>query len=339
MPAAVIWRWPVRRSTPQPRDLRDNVITFELTTRSHARKGMRWLSDGYTFGGFYADSIDFRRSRRGAVMATQGWLNHYDDPDEYWDDEPLTPILPTRTRIPDRLSELGRGERATGSDARPVDSVDESWKPRGGSPPPQRVIERPGERRSTTTCVSMEVDRGLLPIRIDFRAGWDRHVLPNEVSDELLLAYRKGVSNYLSRAYSQGIRPRAGDLSINAIPDRRTMMMVLLETATWDEFSEVSSEINIGSQHEVSGRVMDDGGQPVRLTADRRYLRAIHVDARWVARVSRERIGDEVLWCADIVRRERPHFAPRGDYSIYSEQDLEYQLDRHRLQLLSEWVG
>lgn len=31
-------------------------------------------------------------------MATEGYYNHYDDPDEYWDDEPLVPQRPHAAR-------------------------------------------------------------------------------------------------------------------------------------------------------------------------------------------------------------------------------------------------
>ncbi|MFE6922753.1 hypothetical protein ACFVAV_17070 [Nocardia sp. NPDC057663] len=33
----------------------------------------------------------------GRIVASQGWYNHYDDPDEYWDDEPLVVQRPFRT--------------------------------------------------------------------------------------------------------------------------------------------------------------------------------------------------------------------------------------------------
>ncbi|MFC6011526.1 YbaB/EbfC family nucleoid-associated protein [Nocardia lasii] len=42
-------------------------------------------------------------------MATQGWYNHYDDPDEFWDEAPLRAVQP----IPNRSD--GRGPEATTS--------------------------------------------------------------------------------------------------------------------------------------------------------------------------------------------------------------------------------
>ncbi|WP_280501936.1 hypothetical protein [Nocardia farcinica] len=33
-------------------------------------------------------------------MATRGWFNHYDDPDEYWDDEPLIAAPATPRQMP-----------------------------------------------------------------------------------------------------------------------------------------------------------------------------------------------------------------------------------------------
>ncbi|GGN99243.1 hypothetical protein GCM10011610_67020 [Nocardia rhizosphaerihabitans] len=264
-------------------------------------------------------------------MATQGWFNHYDDPDEFWDDEPFTP-----RKAP--------WDSANGSavehSARPVaqNSLTNS------APQPESAAHNAGganelQHRSGSSFVSMDLDHGLLPIRLNFRAGWSRHVAPHEVSEELMLAYRGAVATRMAQVYSGHARPSRRELSVNAVPDRRTMLMVLLETETWEQFSAVSSSMNCGSWHEARGHVMDDGGRPVSLTGDRRYLRSITVQPNWAAVVHPDQIADEVLWCAEIIRAQRPNFSPRGDYSRYSDEDLEYGLDRHRVRLLNERVG
>ncbi|MFF0544383.1 hypothetical protein ACFYTF_16250 [Nocardia thailandica] len=268
---------------------------------------------------------------QGVAMATQGWFNHYDDPDEFWDDEPLTP-----RKAP--------WDSASGSavehSARPV--VQDSRT--NSVPQPVNTAHNAGsanelQHRSGSSFVSMDLDRGLLPIRLDFRPGWSRHVAPHEVSEELMLAYRGAVATRLAQVYSGHARPSRAEVSVNAVPDRRTMLMILLETETWEQFSAVSSSMNCGSWHEASGHVMDYGGRPVSLTGDRRYLRSITVQPNWAAVVHPDQIADEVLWCTEIIRAQRPNFSPLRDYSRYSNEDLEYGLDRHRVRLLNERMG
>lgn len=268
---------------------------------------------------------------QGVVMATQGWFNHYDDPDEFWDDEPLT-----QRKAPWDSTNGSADRHSTPPTAQEFRTNSSLWPeslPRNAG----AVNER--KQRSGSSFVSMDIDHGFLPVRLDFRAGWSRYVAPHEVSAELMLAYRDAVATRLAHAYSGHARPSRREISENAVPDRRTMLMVLLETETWEQFSAVSSSMNCGSWHEVSGHVMDYGGRPVSLTGNRRYLRSITVQPTWAAVVHTDQIADEILWCSDIIREQRPRFSPRGDYSRYSDEDLEYGLDRHRIRLLNERVG
>ncbi|MEU4648029.1 hypothetical protein [Nocardia fluminea] len=185
----------------------------------------------------------------------------------------------------------------------------------------------------------MELDGGMLPIRVDFRAGWSRYVAPNEVGDELMLAYRASVSTRFARLYAERRRPSPQEVSDNAVPDLRTMLCVLLETDTWDQFSATSSAMNVGSNHEVGGRSIAADRPALTVWADRRYIRSIGVQSGWAAAAHPEQITDEILWCAEVIRSQRPIFHPQRDYSRYSVEDLQFQLDRHRLRLLEEWVA
>ncbi|MEV0434070.1 hypothetical protein [Nocardia sp. NPDC050413] len=272
-------------------------------------------------------------------MAAQGWFNHYDDPDEFWDEEPIirkptsNGSHVTSAALPNTV---GLNQSVPPSDLRATGSfgAESIWSAQDDFSNAASSSHQVGSRFAI-----MELDRGLLPTSIDLRPGWGRYVAPTEVGDELMLAYRKAVSVEFETAYSGKRRPSPADFSINAVPTVRIMLMVLLETETWQEFSTVSSAVNSGSRHEVHGHVMDYGGQPVVITGDRRYLRSIEVEARWAASVHADRIVDEVLWCVDHLRSERPQFKPRGDYSRYSVEDLKYHVDRHRVRLLDEWVG
>ncbi|MFB7876214.1 hypothetical protein ACFC06_13235 [Nocardia sp. NPDC056064] len=252
-------------------------------------------------------------------MTTGGWFNHYDDPDEFWDDEPLEPIVSGRRTAP----------------------VAPPASPQPFAFRTTSDLERPP--RLGSRFVSMELDRGLLPVRIKFGTGWSRYVAPNEVGDELMAGYRGAVvenrDRVRSTALSSGRLPTPQDISDTATPLHRTRLMILLETETWDQYCETSSSMIGGGRYDVHGRMIIGAQHPVSVTADRRYVCSIKVWHDWAARSHPDDIGDEILVCAERIRSLRPKFVVHRDYSRYSDADLEYHLNRHRERLLEERVA
>ncbi|MFC3965764.1 hypothetical protein [Nocardia jiangsuensis] len=228
-------------------------------------------------------------------MAVSGHFNHYDNPDEFWDDEPL---------------EQPRGDRSRTTE----------------------VATRP----SGSAFAAMTLDRGLLPIGIAFDAEWQRYVAPHEVGDELLRAYHFAVQTRMTALFATERIPTPHEISDNAVPDQRTVMAILLETTTWEQFTTVSSRIVTNERYEVHGGTLFRGGPATTVRADRDYLLAIEVQSPWAAGVEPHRIFDDIVRCADRVRALRPRFAVTGDYSRYSNADLEFHLDRHRQRLFDE---
>ncbi|MFE6919663.1 hypothetical protein ACFVAV_01320 [Nocardia sp. NPDC057663] len=162
---------------------------------------MKLYGEGLDKRGIDGDSThdaDIVRNRRGLVMATGGWFNHYDDPDEFWDDEPLTRPQATRnTHTPDRLHDSYRGEQAYRSepgagfgDDRRYQGVDPSVSRTGASD----LDIRPGANSSDyqgSSFATIEVDLGLLPSRVELSRQWNRYVNPADAGDELMRAYKK----------------------------------------------------------------------------------------------------------------------------------------------------
>lgn len=189
----------------------------------------------------------------------------------------------------------------------------------------------------------MELDRGLLPVRVSFGTGWSRYVAPNEVGGELMAAYRGAVVEHRDRvrsaALSAGRLPTPQEMTETATPTHRTRLIVLLEADTWDRYCEVSSSMIGGGSYEVHGCILVDTEPPVTVTADRRYLCSIRVWSDWAARSHPDDIGDEILVCTERIRSLRPKFVIHGDYSRYSDADLEYHLNRHRERLFEEKVA
>ncbi|MFI5719663.1 hypothetical protein [Nocardia sp. NPDC051750] len=137
-----------------------------------------------------------------------GFFNHYDDPDEFWDEGPMVPLTPA---------------------ARPPVAPPE---PPAATPTHRNRADTPEPPKSGSPFVSMEVDRGFLPTRITIGAGWVHQVAPHEVGDELMRAYHKAAADRLEHVYLSGRWPTPQEVFESAVPDRRTIMMMLLETAS-----------------------------------------------------------------------------------------------------------
>lgn len=161
---------------------------------------------------------------------TGGSFNHYDDPDEFWDDEP---IVENKSTMSGHTSSALR----TPSEAQiPRREPAVSHLETAAQEPASRV---------GSTFASMEVDPGFLPVHVQFRPSWRRYVAPGEVGEELLAAYRGAVVVYLNGVYSSTSSrlPTPQEVSTTAVPGHRTRLAVLLETQTWDQFCEVSSSM------------------------------------------------------------------------------------------------
>ncbi|WP_281878564.1 hypothetical protein [Nocardia sputorum] len=156
------------------------------------------------------------------------------------------------------------------------------------------------------------------------------------MSDELMSAYKASASMRLDRLYSAGRLPSPQEISEAAIPAHRTILMVLLETETWEQFSEISTRMIRDAEYRVYGNTVVHGGHPVEICADRTYIRSIKVSPYWPGATDPQQLSEEISWCAHQIRSLRPKFEVKRDYSRYTEADLEFHLDRHRERLLDE---
>ncbi|WP_156516412.1 hypothetical protein [Nocardia arizonensis] len=184
--------------------------------------------------------------------------------------------------------------------------------------------------------VVIELDRGFLPIHVEFDTGWKRYVQPYEVGSELMRAYEGAVSRRMDALFATDRVPSPWEVSDTAVPDLHTVLAVLLETTSWEQFTTVSSRIVAGEDYEVHGTTVFRGVPAVTVRANRDYLTAITVQPSWTQSIDPHRVADELLRCAGEVRDLRPNFTVSGDYSRFSEADLEFRLDRHRQRLLEE---
>ncbi|GAA5103578.1 hypothetical protein GCM10023319_71570 [Nocardia iowensis] len=110
-------------------------------------------------------------------MAAGGYFNHYDDPDEYWDEEPLVPKRSNAQPVSAPPPVEPKPSLAVAKSTPP--QADASFAAADSSATPTRI---------GSSFASMELDRGCLPIRILIRPQWNRYVAPQEVGGELMAA-------------------------------------------------------------------------------------------------------------------------------------------------------
>ncbi|MGQ4599252.1 hypothetical protein [Nocardia sp. R6R-6] len=264
-------------------------------------------------------------------MTTGGWFNHYDDPDEFWDDEPLevnrrnpnhSPPSPRIISEPPQNvgpypKSVGQHSRTVDSNLRPFDTgQSQSWN---------------GSKFAT-----LQVDSGLLPTRIQLSPQWHRYVDGNDAGRELMRAYQQAIGIYLGGTIKSG-RFFGGEFRHEcAVPDQRTILALLLETASWADYRETQMRIFGRKGFEVHGRVWIQNEPVTSINANRFKMNSIRIWPEWARQVDPAQIVDEIIFCADRVRELRPTFKIRGDYSSYSIEDLEYQHIRHRENLIEE---
>lgn len=185
-----------------------------------------------------------------------------------------------------------------------------------------------------SSFVTMEIDRGLLPDRIEFARNWNSYFGPHEVGAELMAAYRAAITRWLERSYAGDRWPSPRELSTTAVPDHRTRLILLLGTTTWDEYSRLASSMIGGGHFEARSGADRAGGHAVVVTADRRYLESVVVDSRWAAMVRADEITAAVLRCCARIRSARPDFTAPDCYPQYSIAAPEHELELHRNALL-----
>ena len=253
-------------------------------------------------------------------MSVQGFYNHYDDPDEFWDEEPLQP--------------LDRSPRDSGSAAISPTPVAAPTPASNPTPKPPRDAMSPG-----SSFVTMHLDNGLLPVRVELSRQWSRYVEPQDSGLELMRAYQNAIAQRIAeRCATSRTIPTLQSISDGAVPPRRTMLMVLLETDSWEQYQATTSALVGRAEYRAHSNAMIYGEPAVVITADRVRLASITVRQDWAQRVMPEDIADEILWCAEQIRSLRPNLRVSKDYSRYSDEDLEFNLARHSQRLFEDRI-
>lgn len=255
---------------------------------------------------------------------TTGWFNHYDDPDEFWDEEPLIP----------------KQRGSSNSQLAQIPPVPPTPQPPTAWPEPDRAVSiHPRSHSDSITAAhsqaapgssfaTIEVDRGLLPTQLRLSPQWHRHVNASDAGDELMRAYRKSVDTCVRRFLTGELRHAC------PVPDRRTVLLLLLDTSNWAEYRETQRRILTRGVFDAYSQPYIDGKPGMSIKADCFQIKSIYVWPEWARNAHPMDLVDEFLSLADRVRELRPTFPVRGDYSRYSDEDLEYHHSRHREHLI-----
>ncbi|MEC3953782.1 hypothetical protein VMT65_12150 [Nocardia sp. CDC153] len=210
--------------------------------------------------------------------------------------------------------------------------------PRRTPPPSPRIAApaTPAQKSAgpSSSFVSIEVDHGLLPTRLQFASNWQYQVSAHEVGRELLKAYQGGVARQKARLSEAAggvlplIYPHAHFLS-----DRQRTIM-LLETDTWDRYIELSDELFGFGNYRVQGPATMNDEPVMTISGDREMIRSIRVWSQWWGCADSYALEAEILACADKIRAMQPKFQARRDWSRHSDEDLVEMKRQHRRELL-----
>lgn len=216
-------------------------------------------------------------------------------------------------------------------------SYDDEWDDEPYYAPRQPASAPPERPRNLTGSrfVTMHLDAGLLPVRLEFATNWAQGVSPAEVSRELSKAYEGGIVQLLART----VEVRGGwpdRLSHACAMPRKKQLGALLETQTWDQYRSVLRSITSLGSCSVHGRVYEYDEPAVTMVANRLVIQSIGVWPQWSGCSDPYSLEGEILTCAERVRAQRPVLSVRRDYSHYTEDQLEQLHERHRDQLLAE---
>ncbi|WP_067656877.1 hypothetical protein [Nocardia harenae] len=237
-----------------------------------------------------------------------GFYNHYDDPDEFWDDEPLVAGTAVRSiRSPSSVAEP------------PVRSADRAV-PSGGIelvPPLESAL------------VSVEVGLDCLPIGITLERGWKSAFEPSRYAGSIMEAYRHGLYVMAIRAVEGGALPPATRMSLRAATP------LLLRTVTLDEFRQLYDRLFGDVPVTVHGPGRDRfGGPGLTVTGTVSKLISIEIDRGWAEQTETAFIAQDVLQCCEQIRASRPHPVVDAYLDEESISELASRIVAHERHLL-----
>ncbi|MGX1806147.1 hypothetical protein ACWIGI_10575 [Nocardia sp. NPDC055321] len=184
--------------------------------------------------------------------------------------------------------------------------------------------------------VTMQLDSGLLPVRLEFHADWSQQVAPSAAGRELFTAYQAAVV----RQHRQNIENRGGwkhgrSTHPGATP-RRKQLELLLDATTREQYVEVLRLIGSLGDYTADGPTSEYDDPVLTIRANRFSITSFSVVPQWVAHAEHWALETEILTCTETIRAMRPVPTVRGDYARYTDAELEAWNQQHYQRLIAQ---
>ncbi|MGK8556405.1 hypothetical protein [Nocardia gipuzkoensis] len=195
-------------------------------------------------------------------MDTKGWFNHYDDPDEDWDDEPLE-VKPRSSsasapELPQTVTGNVPSQNRGGSDYR----AESSGGREGALKPPQK-----------SSLVSVEVGSDRLPTSIKLGRGWQDAFDPSQYGRSIMDAYHYALNELMLHYLQSGMIPPS------TLPSLREVTPLLLRTRTYDEYRDLYNRLYLENAYTVYGPGYNEYDEPgLTVTATLSNLVSVVID-------------------------------------------------------------
>ncbi|MFI6567666.1 hypothetical protein [Nocardia fluminea] len=245
---------------------------------------------------------------------TQGWFNHYDNPDEE-DLEEESVARSTRAEFDNhyRLEE----ENANKTSVWTLDSKI--------SPDADTRIVNPF-KKSALVNVQLTVDR--LPTQINFGRQWKKLFEPSEYGKSIMDAYMHAVFEKATQA---------ADLRkmLNRPPTLRLAAPLLLRTMTSAEYKEVYSAIFHPSARTFNGPGRNSSGAAgLTVSASSVKLLSVKIDREWGYLADPEYIALDIVDCCNRAREAAPKLETCPELDGESDQSVISRIVRHERRLM-----
>lgn len=235
---------------------------------------------------------------------TQGWFNHYDDPDEFWDEEPL---------------EVKRA---------PEPPVIESAA--AASSVRSTVVESPTDPLFGAGIFTMRLDSRHLPVEVEINRGIHNRIAPGNFSAAAMTGYHLAMWGV-----SASVIAKKGLFSeLSARPTRRNEMIALLEARSRPQFEFVERAVGGRAVFKADGPSTEYGTPSLSVVASLSWITSISIDPQWAATASAFHLRADILGCVDQIRRQRPTFGGSGSWATRTDEELERELRNYREYLM-----
>ncbi|MFC9896631.1 hypothetical protein ACFVMC_23335 [Nocardia sp. NPDC127579] len=264
-----------------------------------------------------------------------GVYNHYDDPDEYWDEEPLQPRASKSAPPPLPTSYAKTQPSFSSNSDAGAGSASESASvtPSAESAIAAAASGRRDALPAKTSMIDVEVAADGLPIRIVLKPSWKASFSPPEYGQSIMDAYQHGRLAEATRLMEAGIKPRP------TLPSLRDATPLLLRTRTHEEFKELYDKLFRRATYTLNGPGYNAYNEPgLIVTASRSRILSLTIDPSWAAEVDVSYLAQDIVDCCNKVRVDRLEYVRDIYLDQESDQQLAGRLNRHEAQLLRNGV-